>query len=137
MSLNNYKCRADCHFDIQSFLDLAAKYSAISDPDSEEIVLLGFTLVFKSSWPLIRLQKLMEQEGTDLHVMLETLAPIARYTGERDFDVWTKLDEMEDVVFAEKREFVVSSSSPEKVVIHKVPLRKVIVKPKCSAWGFQ
>jgi len=83
-----YKFRAECELDFRNLLSLfynepehhisAIKINGKAMPDIE--------VELMTPLPLNELRNMM-REVEDGHVMLQTVQPIERYTGERDYDL--------------------------------------------------
>lgn len=91
-----YKCRLECFYDVITFLEKLRNYNnelraenriRLRKMKMEQDDLLGGEFEFDCDLKIKFLIDLINDFNCDLHVMAQTLMPIAKYTGIRNFDV--------------------------------------------------
>ena len=98
--LIRYKARAECFMDVINAFKIIQDYN--EDQDGDKIIriilpeikgdITGDTdFEFWTDTPILKIQKLWDTWGQDLHRIIQTIKPFEEYTGKKDNTMWDKI----------------------------------------------
>lgn len=83
--MNVFKFRAECQNDVSKLMKhIPRKEFNILEKETD--TLEGVTITFKTRLPIIRIMRYMGLVE-DGHVMYQTISPLEKYTGERNYEI--------------------------------------------------